>query len=408
MRAAPAVLVVGLAACALSTPSVRPEALHHRWGTLVPLLDSAVAAGAAPGAVLGISWRGERFTYGTGRLGNSDRRRPDGRTVYDLASLTKVVALTPLLMQAVAAGQIGLDAPLSSMLREMGRTWADSVSIRHLLTHSGGLPAHRRLWELAANADEATALVMRTPLDTLPGARTVYSDLGLILLGRVAERLYRQPLERAFHERVARPIGLIDTRYLPPSAWRRRIAPTEYDPWRSRMIRGEVHDENAAFLGGVAGHAGLFGTSDDLLRFGEWLVGITRSEGRILSGESWLVRGEVAREFTRRQNLVANSSRALGWDTPDERALPDVTAPEHTVWHTGFTGTAIWVDPEDQLVIVLLTNRVHPTRANQGHIALRRAVATQILQTVQSEQGRPQPKPCDPREPPEGHDVTYC
>lgn len=383
MRTAVPLVLLALAACTPATPALRPEARHHLWGPLVPLLDSAIAAGAAPGAVLGISWRGDRFTYGTGRLGLTDRRRPDGRTVYDLASLTKVVALTPIMMQLVDDGRLGLETPLARALREMGRTWADSVTLRQLLTHTSGLPAHRRLWELAPDAEAAMDTVRWTALDTVPGARTVYSDLGLILLGRLVERVYRQPLDVVFQERVARPMGLVDSRYRPPRSWRGRIAPTEQDPWRGRMLRGEVHDENAAFLGGASGHAGLFGSTNDLLRFGEWLVGVARSEGTILSGEWWLVDGEVAREFTRRQEVVPGSSRALGWDTPDERALPGITVPPGTVWHTGFTGTAIWVDPADQLVIVLLTNRVHPTRANQGHVALRRAVASQVFRTVQ-------------------------
>lgn len=376
-------------ACAPAAPRLAPEAMHQRWGSLVPLLDSAVAAGAAPGAVLGISWRGERFTYGTGRLGLADRRRPDARTVYDLASLTKVVALTPLVMQAVNEGRLTLEDPLSRHLTEMQGGWADRVTIRQLLTHVSGLPAHRRLWELAPDAAAALDTVRHTPLDTVPGARTVYSDLGLILLGTVIEQVYQMPLDDVFQRRSAGPMGLVDTRYRPPRAWRRRTAPTEQDPWRGRMLRSEVHDENAAFLGGVAGHAGLFGTTDDLLRFGEWLVAVARSEGTILSGEWWLVDGTVAREFTRRQDLVAGATRALGWDTPDARALPEVATPPGTVWHTGFTGTAIWVDPSHQLVLVLLTNRVHPTRANQGHIALRRAVATRVFQTVLADSSGP-------------------
>ncbi|MFN2317656.1 MAG: serine hydrolase domain-containing protein [Gemmatimonadales bacterium] len=373
----PAALLL-LAACARTGPTLVPERQQHDWSGLVPLLDSAVAAGAAPGAVLGISWRGERFIYGTGRLGRDDGRRPDGRTVYDLASLTKVIALTPLMMQAVEAGRVDLDGPLSGALPEMAGGWADSVTIRQLLTHVSGLPAHRRLWELAPDAVAALDTVKSTPLDTLPGARTVYSDLGLILLGKVIERVYNQPLAVAFQERMARPLGLTDTRYLPPRDWRGRIAPTEQDPWRGRMLRAEVHDENAAFLGGVAAHAGLFGSTEDLLRFGEWLVTVTRSEGTVLSGEEWLVDGAVAREFTRRQELVAGSSRALGWDVPGTQLWPGLGIPASAVWHTGFTGTAIWVAPSHQLVIVLLANRVHPTRNNNRHVALRREVASRI------------------------------
>ncbi|HUG28534.1 MAG TPA: serine hydrolase domain-containing protein [Gemmatimonadales bacterium] len=382
MRLALSALAILLTACTRTGPELVPEAQEHDWSALIPLLDSAVAVGAAPGAVLGISWRGERFIYGTGRLGKDDRRRPDGRTVYDLASLTKVIALTPLMMQAVEAGRIDLDGPLSKPLREMAGTWADSVTIRQLLTHVSGLPAHRRLWELAPNGAAALDTVRSTPLDTLPGARTVYSDLGLILLGTVIERVYDVPLDMAFQERMAVPLGMTDTRYLPPTDWRRRIAPTEQDPWRGRMLRAEVHDENAAFLGGVAAHAGLFGSTEDLLRFGEWLVAVTRSEGTVLSGEEWLVDGSVAREFTRRQELVVGSSRALGWDVPGAQLWQGLGIPASAVWHTGFTGTAIWVAPSHQLVIVLLANRVHPTRNNNRHVALRREIASRIWRKI--------------------------
>jgi CubicO group peptidase (beta-lactamase class C family) len=177
-------------------------------------------------------------------------------------------------------------------------------------------------------------------------------------------------------------MGMVGARYLPPDSWRRRIAPTEQDPWRGRMLRGEVHDENAAFLGGVSGHAGLFGTTRDLVRFGEWLVAAARSDGVVTSGERWWVPGAIVKDFMSRQEVVVGSSRALGWDTPTEQALPGVPVDTLTVWHTGFTGTAIWVDPAHQLVLVLMTNRVHPTRENSRHVALRRAVASYALQFV--------------------------
>jgi len=352
------------------------------WGALRPLLDSAVAAGAAPGAVVGISWQGRRFTYGTGRLGQDAARRPDAETVYDLASLTKIIGVTTLTMQAVNEGSLDLDAPIARYLGDPLPAWADRVTTRHLLTHTSGLPAHRRLWTLTPDADSARALVRQTLLDTAPGVRVVYSDLGLILLGDLLERRLGAPLDELVRHRVTVPMGLIGTRFLPPRRWRGRIAPTEQDPWRGRMLRGEVHDENAAFLGGVAGHAGLFGTTNDLLRYGEWLVGIVRSQGTVLSGERWLVPGAIGHEFTARQDGPAGTSRALGWDTPTEQALRGVAVAPGTVWHTGFTGTAIWVDPEHQLVLVLLTNRVHPSRDNNRHVALRRAVASLVFERV--------------------------
>jgi len=375
-------VLTALAGCLPGPARLAPEARHPDWGPLVALMDSAIAEGAAPGAVVGISWRGQWFTYGTGRLGQHAGRRPGGTTVYDLASVTKVVTVTTLAMQAVNEGLLDLDQPIALYLRAPLPSWAGEVTTRHLLTHTSGLPAHRRLWTLAPDPDSARRVVHHTPLDTVPGARTVYSDLGLILLGEVIEHQLGAPLDRLVAERITGPLGMTGTRFLPPSSWRARIAPTEQDPWRGRMIRGEVHDENAAFLGGVSGHAGLFGTTHDLLRFGEWLVAAVRSQGIVLSGERWLVQGAIPGEFTTRQGVVPGSSRALGWDTPTEQALPGVTVPPGTVWHTGFTGTAIWVDPAHQLVLVLLTNRVHPSRENNRHVALRRAVASRVFQRV--------------------------
>lgn len=360
-----------------------------RWAEVSRLIDSAVAAGAAPGAVMGISWRGEQFYHSAGRLGAGASRRPNPETIYDLASLTKVIGVTTLAMQAVHEGRLSLDDPVARHLPTRRPVWADQVTIRHLLTHTSGLPAHRRLWELAPSADSARALVRATPLDTLPGTRTVYSDLGLILLGEIIETAMGAPLDQLVQDRVAGPLGMVDARYRPPAAWRGRIAPTERDPWRGRTLRGEVHDENAAFLGGVSGHAGMFGTTRDLVRFGEWLVAAARSEGQVTSGERWWVPNAVVRQFLTRPEVVPGSSRALGWDTPTPQALPGLATAPETVWHTGFTGTAIWIVPAHQLVLVLLTNRVHPTRENNRHVALRREVASRVLGTAAASAGTP-------------------
>jgi CubicO group peptidase (beta-lactamase class C family) len=374
-------LAAGLLVACLAPGSRGPDPMSG-WQPLTRLLDSAVAAGAAPGAVLGISWRGQQFYHGAGRLGIGARRRPDAETVYDLASLTKVVGITTLAMQAINEQRLALDAPVSRYLPSRVPEWGEQVTIRHLLTHTSGLPAHRRLWELSPDADSARALIRATPLDTLSGARTVYSDLGLILLGEILESVLGAPLHQLVAERVTVPLGMVGARYRPPDSWRSIIAPTERDPWRGRILRGEVHDENAAHLGGVAGHAGLFGSTRDLVRFGEWLVAAARSEGVVTSGERWWIPGEIAREFTTRPEVVPGSSRALGWDTPSAQLWPGLAVPPHSVWHTGFTGTAIWVVPSHQLVIVLMTNRVHPTRLNNRHVALRRELASRIFLRV--------------------------
>ena len=331
------------------------------WDGLAAGVDSGVRAGAAPGAVVAVSVGGWRFIHAVGQLGSEVSQPVGPRTVYDLASLTKVVALTTVMMFAVDQGRIRLDDPVQRYLPEFVGPNKEAVTVRNLLTHSSGLPAHRPLWREAPGRDSALALVAAMPLDTLPGFRMVYSDLGAILLTRIVERAYGQPIDALFRSMVASPLRLKSTRFLPPKSWLGRIAPTERDPWRGRLIHGEVHDENAAFLGGVSGHAGLFSDALDLLTFGEWLLGRRNPE---LARPGPGLREAVVRDFTHRQELVAGSSRALGWDTPSPGSSAGTRLSAESFGHTGFTGTSIWVDPTRALVVVLLSNRVNPTRDN--------------------------------------------
>jgi CubicO group peptidase (beta-lactamase class C family) len=223
---------------------------------------------------------------------------------------------------------------------------------------------------------------MATSLDTVPGARVVYSDLGAITLTRVIEGAFGAPVDWLFEHRIARPLKLRATRFKPPTSWRSRIAPTERDPWRGRIIQGEVHDENAAFLGGVSGHAGLFGTAEDLLSFGEWLLAARTDEGAGSRRKGLTVTPGVVREFTRRQDLVAQSSRALGWDTPSTGSSAGNRLSPVSFGHTGFTGTSIWIDPSRRLVVVLLSNRVNPTRDNPRLAPLRSLVADRVVSAL--------------------------
>ena len=396
--------MAALSACAKPAPIPAPPPLCPAGpcglDPLRALLDSAVAAGAAPGAVVAISSHGARFVYGTGRLALDDPARPDGRTVYDLASLTKVVATTTLAMMAVSEGRLDLDAPVQRYLPAFRGTGKERVTIRHLLTHSSGLRADRPLWRETPDADSALRLVNVTPLDTAPGVRMVYSDLGAIVLGEVIERIDGDRLDRLAARRIFAPLGMHSTRFRPPGSWLSRVAPTEYDTaWRKRIVRGEVHDEKAAWLGGVAGHAGLFGSAEDLVRFGEWLLSETkgRKDGKTdrpdRSPPSVLpsFRPSVVREFVRRQHLVPGSSRALGWDTPSPNSSAGTRLDSTSFGHTGFTGTSIWIDPDRELVIVLLTNRVHPTRNNPRIGPLRIAVADQVVTLLESAARRAAP-----------------
>ncbi|MSR03474.1 MAG: class A beta-lactamase-related serine hydrolase [Gemmatimonadetes bacterium] len=373
-----------LAACRSQlTPVPSCGPVPCRFEALARAVDSAVQHGAAPGAVVAVSVRGQRFLHATGQIGFEESAPVTRRTVYDLASLTKVIALTTLTMMAVDQGLFRLDDSVSRYLPAFGGGTKSGVTIRHLLTHSSGLPAHRPLWRDAADPAAAMALVLDTPLDTVPGARMVYSDLGAIVLTQIVERAFGQPIDRLFASKVATPLRMTSSRFTPPGRWVKRIAPTERDPWRGRLIRGEVHDENAAFLGGRSGHAGLFSTADDLIGFGEWLLGQRAGRGSTIRTAPRL-REAVVLEFTKRQDVVAGSSRALGWDTPAPGNSAGTRVSAEGFGHTGFTGTSIWLDPSRDLVIVLLTNRVNPTRDNTRLTPLRPLVANLAVESIEN------------------------
>lgn len=338
-------------------------------------LDSAIAGGAAPGAVLGISVQGRWYIHGTGRLGIDDRTEPDSTTVYDLASLTKVIGLTTAMMIAVDSGLIDLDAPIQRYVPAFSGHAKSSITIRTLMVHASGLPAWRPLYKETMTREAALALVDTTGLESAPGTHYVYSDLGAIVLTQAVEAVFHQRIDSLLARRVFQPLGMRSTRYLPPSSWLSRIAPTENDPWRGRILRGEVHDENAARLDGVSGHAGLFSTAPDLLRFGEWLI-------RCSAGSPAPADPPCRRNFLERQDIPPGSSRAIGWDTPTRGGSSGSLLSPGSVGHTGFTGTSIWIDPARQLVIVLLTNRVHPTRDNNRMGAVRRGVSDAVVREL--------------------------
>lgn len=339
------------------------------------VLDAAVDNGAFPGAYAVIGTReGIVAEYGAGRLDSADASRPTSRTVWDLASLTKVVGTTSAVLQLVANGRVQLDTPVVRYLSDWTVPGADRVTVRHLLTHSAGLPAWRALYKETDTPAEALRQVLATPLDTVPGVRFVYSDLGFILLGALVERTAGKTLAEYDVQQVFAPAGMRETRYLPPSSWRARVAPTEQDPWRQRKLRGEVHDENAARLGGVSGHAGLFSTAHDLARFARvYLNGGTLDGARIFDGAA-------LQSFVTVQDTTV-SRRALGWETPTGRNSAGTKLSASAFGHTGFTGTSLWMDPERNLFVILLTNRVNPTRQNTKIGAVRAALADAVAES---------------------------
>jgi len=344
---------------------------------------------AFPSAVVAVGRHGRlALLAAVGHYGQRDPRAVIPETIYDLASLTKVIGLTTACTLLVDEGKLDLDAPVQRYLPEFRGPGKDRVKIRHLLTHSSGLPAWRPLWREARDRASVLALVDTTPLDTLPGARFEYSDLGAIALMQVVERITGERIDRFLEERVFHPLGMSATRYLPPASWRDRIAPTEDDTaFRHRVLLGEVHDENAGQMGGVSGHAGLFSNALDLSRFADWYLAQWGPAARFditcvndNGGCPPRIARETVRAFTSRQNLPPGSSRALGWDTPSQPSSAGTKLSTQAFGHTGYTGTSIWFDPERDLFIILLTNRVHPTRANTRILQVRPRVADLVMQ----------------------------
>jgi len=343
-------------------------------------LEAKVAEHAFPGAVLVVGHRGNvAYMTAVGRYGDDDRRPISDSTVYDLASLTKVIGLTTATMMLVADGKLELDRPVVDYLPEFEGPGKDRVTVRHLLTHTSGLPAWAPIYLETQTAAEAVERVMRTPLEAAPGEHFVYSDLGAIALTQIVERVAGTPLDALLEERVFGPLQMRHTRFLPPESWWPDIAPTERDPWRGRVVRGEVHDENAHRLGGVSGHAGLFSNGPDLARFALWLLDAWH--GRLPPDAPASLPPDLVRLFTRRQPGPEGSTRALGWDTPSEtgRSSAGTLMSRESFGHTGFTGTSIWIDPGSELFVILLTNRVHPSRENRAILDIRGQVADRVV-----------------------------
>ncbi len=331
--------------------------------------------GVFPGGVVVIRHRGEvvlEEAFGYSHLYDTrDARTPyptraTTDTIYDLASLTKLFTAT-CVMQLVEEGRLELDAPVASYLPEFAEHGKADRTIRQLLTHVAGLPPFEHLWELEPTPEARVRHTLAVRPQAPANTEYVYSDVGLITLGHLVG-LLDGGLDRSVRERVARSLGLRDLGYCPPEELRSRIAPTEDESYAGRgMVWGQVHDENAWSLGGVAGHAGLFGTAREVSALGQLYLNRGEYEG------ARLLRPETVEEMTRNQ-IPGLGSRGLGWQLDAEFYMGEL-ASDRTYGHTGFTGTSLVVDPRRELVVTLLTNRVHPTRHGPDTGPARRAVA---------------------------------
>jgi beta-N-acetylhexosaminidase len=325
-----------------------------------PLLDQAIADRACPGGVLAVGYKGELFVHPFGRQTYApNSAKVNDTTIYDTASLTKPVITTTLAAMLSEAGQLDIAAPLSRYLPQWpcgpDQNRRAGVTVAHLLTHSSGLPPHEDYFVLKSRA-KIIAAALAEPLAYEPGAETIYSDIGFILLGAIIQGLTGRPIDQLAHERIFAPLGMADTMFRPPKSLRARIAPTErVSGSRKRVLHGEVHDENAAVMGGIAGHAGMFSTGPDLAIFCQMLLNCG------IYAHRRILRRQTVAEFTS-ASLLAKSERALGWNKPTEPSSSGRYFSKQSVGHTGFTGTSIWIDPQKDLLVVLLTNanRTHP------------------------------------------------
>jgi CubicO group peptidase (beta-lactamase class C family) len=351
--------------------------------TLSARLDSivrvAIAEGAAPGATLAVGRHGRLVHLkGYGTLGYAPgSATADENSVYDLASLTKVIATTTSAMILEEAGKLDLDQPVRTYLPELDAPDKAGISVRMLLTHTGGFEAYAPLYRQVRGRADFVKEINARPLAYAPGTQTVYSDWDMVLLQGVIEKIAGMSLDHYADGHLFKPIGMTDTRFSPDTTdreYRRRIAYTTTDEIRGGPLQGTVHDANAWAMGGISGHAGLFSTARDVATFAQLMLdGGTYGNVRIVSPQT-------AARWTARQN--AGTSRALGWDTPAPSSSAGRYFSPRSFGHTGFTGTSLWIDPERQLFVVLLTNRVNTRGEGTRHVQLRRDVSDAVQRAV--------------------------
>lgn len=382
-----------LAACAPTRPAIERELPPDELvlaepadvglrSSLAAQLDSimvqAIADSAAPGAALAVGRRGRLIHlqgYGATDWAAGAPAVTD-RTIYDLASLTKVVATTTAAMILEEEGRLDLSRPVAEYLPAFDDSSKAATTPYMLLTHSSGMTT-RMLYQEAKGREEYLEIISEFPLQSEPGVQTSYSDWNMIVMQLVIEEIAGMPLDRFLQDRVFGPLGMTDTGFRPDPALLDRIAPTEIQTWRGGKVHGVVHDENAWALGGVAGHAGLFSSARDLAVFAQMML-----NGGIYDGVR-ILRPETIARWAARQG--PDASRAIGWDTPSGRSSAGDYFSAWSFGHTGFTGTSMWMDPLTDIFVVLLTNRVNPTRENYKVGPLRRAVADAVQLAVRDQ-----------------------
>lgn len=348
-----------------------PEGSREQFAGVYRVLEGGIASRAFPGCSFGV-WAGGvavlqdalgRFTY------EDDAPAVQAQTVFDVASLTKVVATTATAMLLYQRDMLDLEMPLGEVLPGfvVGRSSGDQarhVKLHHLLAHNSGLPGYVQFFQTVSTPGALFRACLELPLETEPGARAEYSDPGFILLGKALELLTHECIASWARREVFQPLGMVSTEFCPPRAKRSSIPPTEEDTsLRHRCIQGEVQDENAWVLNGIGGHAGLFSNVPDLLRFAGAVLRVGPETGPEAAGTGPFCASTID-FFARRQGPLA-SSRALGWDTPSEQSSSGRYFSLHSIGHLGYSGCSLWIDLDAQVAVALLTNRTWPDRQSQ-------------------------------------------
>ena len=332
--------------------------LDLKWGQLV---KHYIAEEAFPGCVIYVAQDGNtiyhrpfgRFMYDV----DSTPVSPD--TIYGLASVTKVTANLPMVMKLWEQKKLRLDMHVSDFFPEFSQGEKSKVTIQHVITHSTGLPSGSRLYARCSSYEEVIQAILATPLKHPVGTVTEYSDFGMILMANIIEKIYGETLDVIARREIHEPLRMVDTMYRPLPELKYRIAPTEIDPWRGRLVHGDVHDENAYAMGGVSGHAGLFSTARDLGRYCQCLL-----NGGVLDGAR-IFNPETIEFFSQRPEDMFPGQYALGWRIPPYRNKGRLIFSPGSIGHTGYTGTCIWMDRQRNTQVVILSNRVYPTRRHR-------------------------------------------
>ena len=344
---------------------VLPEAVGANNNYIERFMESAIKDSAWPGGVLLAAKSGNIFYHKGHGFHTYESKKPvRSSDIFDLASITKVISTTSGIMKLVDKNKIDLDKPVVSYLpnfkgkKKKYKKQKSEITVRDLLSHSSGLPAFKQYFKM----EKTREVILENIYDTEPvrekGDTTIYSDVGAIMLGELIEKASGFPLDIFVDSLIFKPLGMGTTFYNPPEEKIKRVIPTEIDP-KGNLIHGYVHDENAHSLGGVAGHAGLFSTAKDLAIFSQMML------NKGLYGWKRIFKQETVDLFTKRANLVSQSSRCLGWDSPSGASSGGVYLSDASYGHGGYTGTTLWIDPDNEIIVILLTNAVHPNRKNK-------------------------------------------